>query len=106
MKNGVTKSLHFFFFENAKNVGRSDDCKRRKKKRMAIIRRGNSTVQKDSAMRSQCAHLLSVGGEEKDRGDWAIRKNCNNRRLILLSTSDGFPLTTNRTHFLVSGLYS
>lgn len=26
---------------------------------------GNSTVQKDSAMRSQCVHLLSVGGEEK-----------------------------------------
>ena len=41
---------------------------------LSIIRRGNSTMQKDSAMRSQCAHLLSVGGEEKDRGDWAIRK--------------------------------
>ena len=32
MKNGLTKSLLlFFFFENAKNLGRSDDAKRRKK---------------------------------------------------------------------------
>ena len=27
----------FFFFENAKNLGRSDDAKRRKKKGMALI---------------------------------------------------------------------
>ena len=31
MKNGITTSLLFFFFENAKNLGRSDDGKRRKK---------------------------------------------------------------------------
>ena len=31
MKNGVTTSLLFFLFENAKNLGRSDDGKRRKK---------------------------------------------------------------------------
>ena len=40
VKNGVTTSLLFsfflFFFEIAKNLGRSDDCKRRKKKRMAF----------------------------------------------------------------------
>ena len=30
MKNGLTTSL-LFFFENAKNLGRSDDAKRRKK---------------------------------------------------------------------------
>ena len=29
----------FFFFENAKNLGRSDDAKRRTKKRMAINRK-------------------------------------------------------------------
>ena len=34
VKNGLTTSL-LFFFENAKNLGRSDDAKRRKK-RMAI----------------------------------------------------------------------
>ena len=32
MKNGLTESLLFTFFENAKNLGRSDDAKRRKKK--------------------------------------------------------------------------
>ena len=32
MKNGVTTSLLFFLFENAKNLGRSDDGKRRKKR--------------------------------------------------------------------------
>ena len=32
MKNSVTMSLLFFFFENAKNLGRSDDGKRRKKR--------------------------------------------------------------------------
>ena len=32
VKNGVTTSLLFFFFENAKNLGRSDDGKRRKKR--------------------------------------------------------------------------
>ena len=35
VKNGVTTSL-LFFFENAKNLGRSDDGKRRKKRRMAL----------------------------------------------------------------------
>ena len=32
VKNGITTSLFFFFFENAKNLGRSDDGKRRKKR--------------------------------------------------------------------------
>ena len=32
MKNGLTKTLLFFFFENAKNLGRSDDAKQRKKR--------------------------------------------------------------------------
>ena len=31
VKNGVTTSLVFFFFENAKNLGRSDDGKQKKK---------------------------------------------------------------------------
>ena len=33
MKNGLTTSTRylFFFFENAKNLGRSDDAKQRKK---------------------------------------------------------------------------
>ena len=31
MKNGLTTSSHYFFFENAKNLGRSDDAKQRKK---------------------------------------------------------------------------
>ena len=36
VKNGVSTSL-LFFFENAKNLGRSYDGKRRKKKRMALL---------------------------------------------------------------------
>ena len=32
VKNGLTTSLLVFFFENAKNLGRSDDAKRRKKR--------------------------------------------------------------------------
>ena len=32
VKNGVSTSLLFFFFENAKNLGRSYDGKRRKKR--------------------------------------------------------------------------
>ena len=32
MKNGLTTSLLFFFFENAKNLGGSDDAKRGKKR--------------------------------------------------------------------------
>ena len=31
VKNGVTTSLVFFFFENAKNLGRTDDGKQKKK---------------------------------------------------------------------------
>ena len=34
VKNGLTTSL--LFFENAKNLGRSDDAKRRKEKRVAL----------------------------------------------------------------------
>ena len=33
VKNGSTTTLLFFFLENAKNLGRSDDAKRRKKTR-------------------------------------------------------------------------
>ena len=36
VKNGLTTSLLFIFFENAQNLGRSDDAKRRKIKRMAL----------------------------------------------------------------------
>ena len=36
VKNGLNSSLLFFFLENAKILGRSDDAKRRKKMRMAI----------------------------------------------------------------------
>ena len=32
VKNGLTTSLLLFFFENATNMGRSDDTKRRKKR--------------------------------------------------------------------------
>ena len=33
MRNGLTTlTRYFFFFENAKNLGRSDDAKRRRKK--------------------------------------------------------------------------
>ena len=34
--NGLTTKLRFFFVENARSLGRSDDAKRRKKKRMAL----------------------------------------------------------------------
>jgi len=39
VKNGVTTSLPFFFFENAKNLGLSDDGKTEKKKRMAYSKK-------------------------------------------------------------------
>ena len=49
VKNGLTTSLFFFFFlENAKNLGRSDDAKRRKKedglriKKIMVISQINS----------------------------------------------------------------
>jgi len=35
VKNGLT-TLQFFFLENAKTLGRSDDAKRRKKQRIAL----------------------------------------------------------------------
>ena len=37
VKNGLTTSLLFFFFENAKNLGRSDKAKRKKKEDGLII---------------------------------------------------------------------
>ena len=36
VKNGLTASFLFFSFENAKNLGWSDDAKQRKKNRMAL----------------------------------------------------------------------
>ena len=38
VKNGITTSL-LFFLENAQNLGRSDDGKRREKKRMALAKK-------------------------------------------------------------------
>ena len=53
VKNGLTTSL-LFFFENAQNLGRSDDVKRRKIKRMAL---------------SQLAHFVQC----TLRGSWSRR---------------------------------
>ena len=39
VKNGSTTTLLFFFLENAKNLGRSDDAKRRKKKEDGLMLR-------------------------------------------------------------------
>ena len=39
VKNGLTTSLLFFFFENDKNLGRSDDTKQRKQSRMHMALR-------------------------------------------------------------------
>ena len=36
-KNGLTRSLLIFFFENAENLGRSDDTKWRKKRRKTLL---------------------------------------------------------------------
>ena len=44
VKNGITTSL-LFFFENAQNLGRSDDGKRREKKRMALAKKKKSNLQ-------------------------------------------------------------
>ena len=44
VKNGMTTSL-LFFFENAQNLGRSDDGKRREKKRMALAKKKKSNLQ-------------------------------------------------------------
>ena len=54
VKNGLTTSLLFIFFENAQNLGRSDDAKRRKIKRMAL---------------SQLAHFVQC----TLRGSWSGR---------------------------------
>ena len=63
VKNNVTTSLLFFFLKMPKiGVGRT--TVKGEKKEDGHNSQGNSTVQKDSAMRSQCVHLLSVGGEE------------------------------------------
>ena len=43
-KNGITTSL-LFFLENAQNLGRSDDGKRREKKRMALAKKKKSNLQ-------------------------------------------------------------
>ena len=39
VKNGSTTTLLFFFLENAKNLGRSDDAKRRTKKEDGLMLR-------------------------------------------------------------------
>ena len=60
MKNGLTTSLLvFFFFENAKNLGRSDDAKRRKKrgwpnvdKREEVCEAGQVRVEYDAGVLS------------------------------------------------------
>ena len=50
VKNGLTTSLFFYFFENAKNLGRSDDAKRRKKKTMTLTQCNNATTDVDGAI--------------------------------------------------------
>ena len=59
VKNGLTTSLLFFFFENAKNLGRSDDSKRRKKrgwpnvdKREEVSEAGQVLVEYDAGVLS------------------------------------------------------
>ena len=54
VKNGMTTSL-LFFFENAQNLGRSDDGKRREKKRMALAKKKNQTYSRSNLGRSQNA---------------------------------------------------
>ena len=44
VKNGITTSL-LFFLKNAQNLGRSDDGKRREKKRMALAKKKKSNLQ-------------------------------------------------------------
>ena len=44
VKNGITTSI-LVFFENAQNLGRSDDGKRREKKRMALAKKKKSNLQ-------------------------------------------------------------
>ena len=44
-----------FFFENAQNLGRSDDGKRREKKRMALAKKKNQTYSRSNLGRSQNA---------------------------------------------------
>ena len=39
VKNGSTTTLLFFFLQNAKNLGRSDDAKRRTKKEDGLMLR-------------------------------------------------------------------
>ena len=59
VKNGLTTSLLVFFFENAKNLGRSDDAKRRKKrgwpnvdKREEVSEAGQVRVEYDAGVLS------------------------------------------------------
>ena len=55
MKNGLTTAL-LFFFENAKNLGRSDDAKRRKK-------RGWPNKQRISQIINQAVPEIQEGDE-------------------------------------------
>ena len=54
VKNGITTSI-LVFFENAQNLGRSDDGKRREKKRMALAKKKNQTYSRSNLGRSQNA---------------------------------------------------
>ena len=56
VKNGVTTSL-LFFFENAKNLGRSDDAKRRKKRGWPYIQ--NWSCEFESRSTNSFHHLSS-----------------------------------------------
>ena len=67
VKNGVTT---FFFFENAKNLGRSDDGKRRKKRGWPIRKNLFSTAEHPRATRSLVWPLLDVS-------DWPQARHTN-----------------------------
>ena len=45
VKNGSIMSFSFLFFENAKNLGQSDDAKWRKKKEDGLTWKLNNTLQ-------------------------------------------------------------
>ena len=60
VKNGVTTSLLLLFFENAKNLGRSDDGKRRKKED------GLSSLQNSTSLFASRGKKITFLGETEE----------------------------------------
>ena len=100
VKNGVT--TFFFFFENAKNLGRSDDGKRRKKRGWPIRKNLFSTAEHPRATRSLVWLLLDVSDWPQARHTSKLFHGKPYTAVKTLSDSDQTPpAAAFRTEFFV-----